>query len=327
MSVLFAGCEMSAFSPSDANVCEVAALYDPIYARCSVQTSPGLGNSTSYAETDVLGAQTGTVFLRFVMWTGVPPGLGVTTYDAIVWRSSAGVEQFKVQYIGINNVNDAMWVTMYYKSAGVWVQIGEGFVLSVLALTRIDIKLKMGASGEVAFFVAGTARASGTANLSGLTNIDKIRFYATYSNPRYSEVIVADESTISWEVFCDEPTGNGANTAWTGDYQDVDELIFSDVDRISSNTANDIETFTKARTLTGYDIIAVAVSARAKRGTTGPQNMKLALRVAGTNYFSPSRALSEGYAPYVYVWNANPATLAAWLAAAAPAEFGVQAIA
>lgn len=330
MPVLFAGSEMSAFLPSDASVAEIttAGYFDPTYSRCSLQTSSSFGNSTSYAETDVLGAQTGTVFLHFSMWTGAPPGLGVTTYNAWIWSSSAGVDQFKVTYTGINNVSDAMLVSMYYNLAGVWTQIGSTFTLTVNTRTDIDIKLKLGASGEAAFFVTGGSRASGTADLSGLTNIDKMRAISAYNPPRYSEVIVADESTIGWRAFCDEGTGNGSNTAWTGDYQDTDEITFSDVDRIYTANANDIETFTHARTLTGFDIIAVAVCARAKRGTTGPQNLKHVLRIGGTNYVSATtRALSEGYAPYVYVWNTNPATSAAWLAAAAAAEFGVKAIA
>lgn len=329
MSVLFAGGEMSAFLPSDASVAEVttAAYFDATYGRCAVQTSSSFGNSTSYMETDTLGAQTGTVWLHFSMWTGQPPTIGVTTYTAMTWLSAAGAEQFKVTYTGVGPGTDTMSVAMYYNLSGAWTQIGTSFTLTVNTRTDCDIKLKLGASGEAAFFAAGSSRASGTADLSGLTNIDKIRLYATYLPPKYSEVIVADESTIGWRLFCDEPTGNGSNTAWTGDYQDVDEITFSDVDRVYTASANDIETFTKARTLTGYDIIAVAVGARAKRGSTGPQNLQLALRVAGTNYFSATRALSEGYAPYVKVWNTNPATSAAWLAAAAAAEFGVKAIA
>ena len=46
-------------------------------------------------------------------------------------------------------------------------------------------------------------------------------------------MIVATVPTIGWHVYTNPPTGNGANTAFTGAFGDVDEVVLNDVELIS----------------------------------------------------------------------------------------------
>jgi hypothetical protein len=143
-------------------------------------------------------------------------------------------------------------------------------------------------------------------------------------------MIVQDQSTIGFVLGTCVPSGAGSTSAWTGAYTDIDEAVTSDADFISSGTANQVSTFaqTAIPTLTGYVVRAVCVSARAKRGSSGPQNIRMALRSAGTNYFSGSDiSLGLGYAPVQTIWATDPATSAAWVnTAISSLEPGVKSI-
>jgi hypothetical protein len=89
---------------------------------------------------------------------------------------------------------------------------------------------------------------------------------------------------------------------------------YSDLDFINSGTANQVSTFAiNAPTLTGYVVQAVAVTARANRGSGGPQNLKLVLRSAGTDYLGSTKSLDVGYGAFVEIWETDPATSAAWV--------------
>jgi hypothetical protein len=55
--------------------------------------------------------------------------------------------------------------------------------------------------------------------------------------------------------------------------------------------------------------------------------LQLALRSAGTTYFSATKALDFGYGAFGNVWETNPATSAAFLSSEIAAlEYGVKSI-
>lgn len=206
-------------------------------------------------------------------------------------------------------------VKMEYLSAlNTWTQIGSDVTLPDSSAT-FDIYLKTGASGEAILFVNQVERTSGTASITYPSDPANIKLVCTAGFYNYfSQVIVADESTIGWRLKQGRMTGAGAHTDFIGDYSGVDESRLSDADFINTSTANDIETFTTSLdSLTGYIPQAVIVAARARRGSTGPQNLQLALRASGVDDFSPTKALGLGYAAYEHIWETNPATSAAFL--------------
>ena len=76
-------------------------------------------------------------------------------------------------------------------------------------------------------------------------------------------------------------------------------------------------------------MLGVGVGVRALCGSTGPQNLQLALRTGGANYLSGTDfALSTGFQASAYTWTTDPATSASWTAANAQAvEGGMEAFA
>jgi hypothetical protein len=191
------------------------------------------------------------------------------------------------------------------------------------------------ASGLGEIYVGGTQRLTQSVDLSAITSIRKVRIIGGSAGgfgfrTRISQMIVQDQSTIGFVLGTCVPSGAGSTSAWTGAYTDIDEAVTSDADFISSGTANQVSTFaqTAIPTLTGYVVRAVCVSARAKRGSSGPQNIRMALRSAGTNYFSGSDiSLGLGYAPVQTIWATDPATSAAWVnTAISSLEPGVKSI-
>lgn len=205
---------------------------------------------------------------------------------------------------------------MYLSAAATYTQLGTDFTIPSQR-GYLDLYFKSGASGEVGVFVNQTE----VMYASGLTmtyspDVTRVRWVKPTNNSYQviGGICVSTTTTIGGRVVQGYMTGNGASTAWTGDYTAVDEIQLNDADYIYTPTADQVETFTFTlkQPMTGYIPRAVAVAARARRGTTGPANIQLALRSGSTTYFSSSKALSLGYDAYVNVWNTNPDTSAAW---------------
>lgn len=128
-----------------------------------------------------------------------------------------------------------------------------------------------------------------------------------------SELIVADEDPRGWRVATLVPNAAGATSEWLGSYADVDEAIADDADFISSGTPNQVQLMGMSNlsiAAQNMEVRAVAVSGRARRGTTGPQNLQTGIRTGGVNTFSSNL---PGIVPFLaplatVIWEANPAT-------------------
>lgn len=207
---------------------------------------------------------------------------------------------------------------MYQSSVGVFTQVGTNFTIPAGGWFYLDIYLKTGADGACAVFYNGSERmAQAAASMTYAPDISSVRFDGDQRS-NYGGVVIATENTIGWRLGRLIPLANGANTAWTGDVSSVDETANNDSDYIYSGTADQVETYTVSNypaSFTGYVPRAVAVSARAKRNTTGPQGLQLCLRVDGTDYFSATKTLGLGYTGQEHVWETNPDTGLAWTSA------------
>jgi hypothetical protein len=61
------------------------------------------------------------------------------------------------------------------------------------------------------------------------------------------------------------------------------------------------------------EVKCLQVQARSKKeGSATPQNLKLAVRTASTDYLSANNALQTSYAELRNIWQLNPNTSAAW---------------
>lgn len=316
MTITFMGNEMASFTPSDSTVLESAGTlngytpYESGFQRCAVQNTD-INSIVSYFETAPLGSMTSAwIHFRFMNL-----GAGGGEQKTIYVKNAGGTEVFKI--VEYSNGVSNFWKAYYWDGAA-WQVGGSDFTFTVGAPNDIDIQLT---ASTYAIYVAGTLRDSGVANIATIETVGFI-----YAKTTISGVIIATEPTIGWLLACYAPDGNGANTAWTGDYTLVDEVVYDDADVISSGSVDQVETYTKAGLdFTGYAVRAVGVAARARRGASGPANLQGVLRVSGADYPSSSKLLTTGYTPNVYIWETNPATAAAWSAAAVPAlEFGLK---
>lgn len=175
---------------------------------------------------------------------------------------------------------------------------------------------------------------TGDTKWTSATTVSCIEFLNGYTSSfwyNYSGVILADEDTRALVFHQEQPTANGANTAWTGGYTDVAKLTRNDSTFIESGTANQVETYTSGdvnSALNSHTVKAVVLALRARKGSTGPQNLQGAVRQSGADYFSSNvGALSAAFASKNAVMLVNPATSATWtISEINAAEFGVKSI-
>jgi len=173
----------------------------------------------------------------------------------------------------------------------------------------------------------------------GATTIDGIMVGCddSYWPPGYYDNVIVDDA--AWigntKIQAIKPTSAGNSTQWgpsSGSNWDcVNEMPANDNDYVSTNSNDFLDLYTFSD-LTGSieEIKCVQVQARTvKNGAPTPQNLQLAVRSGGTNYFSSSNVV-----PYVNpkslfnIWQLNPNTSAAWTVSEVnAAEFGMNAVA
>lgn len=319
---------MGSFLPSDGNVSEDTnngGQYDTSFSRCALECDM----NSSYAESPSIASLT-TAWIHFALMRQGTVG-SHSTQTVFEWLNESGSARIRIR---VDHSTQAL--TLQYWNGSAWTTAGSSITLNLSVVQHIDLNVVCNsASGYATLYVSGTQRiTSGTIDLSGTTALDKIRLYGTDNAGvvgyplNWSQVIVADEPTVGWRLKTIAPTGAGATTSWTGGYTEIDEAVYSDADFINSSVADQVELFAHGTTIPdGYSVQGIVVTARAKRGVTGPQNLQLALRSSGTTYFSSSKALDVGYSAYLNVWETDPATSAAFTTSAITSlQFGVKSI-
>jgi hypothetical protein len=327
VTILFQGAEMASFTPSDSSVVEVttADTFDSAFARCSIK----LVGSTTYAE-GMPSASATDAWIHFEMESD--DFSSSTAVTRLSWYDSSANERIRVKYAdsSTNQLTVEYWNGSSFTAlTAVSVEMG-----GIRQTIDLHVVCNSG-SGTIALYIAGTERLTATVNTTSISNLKKFRFTGgTISSLAVeawvSQVIMADESTIGWRLSTRYASGAGATTDWTGSYTEIDEIVYNDGDFINSSVADQVELFTNTGpSLSGYTVRSVAVSARAKRGASGPQNIRMALRSAGTTYFSGSDiALGVAYAPVQTIWETDPATASDFLTSAiSTVQFGVKSIA
>lgn len=310
------GNECDVALPSDSQTFETTAtsagaygtLYDPVFCRAAVsQVGAGCGQIDAGSNL--------TTFWFHMMYGGNPDGAAAVFLDASLTQS------FSLSHI------DGV-LQMYYLSApATWTAIGSAVTVTDDVQQEIDIKVVPGASGSAELYVSGTRRTSGSASITQFASL-RYAWVTPYHGRAYSsQYVVGDEPTVGLRVLTGPATGDGADTAGVGSYANINEAVFNDAAFNTFASANQVRTYDIGVDLTGYEVLAVGVAARAKCGASGPQNIQLALRSAGTNYFSTTKALNNGYSNVFAAWALDPATAAAWTAAnAAAINYGTKSI-
>lgn len=309
-----------------------------IYKVCScvedcsaISTAASVYNSVNYLTTTY--TQTAIYLAGSAHWAEVSfPAVGPTIwihgahYYETTWNGSSmaaytftsgGTNVLRLLRNGSSNTSIQVWQT------GAWTEVGTYSGDWWVNNTRVmyDVEITLGPSGSVKLYrdnVLYIDYSGDTVGDTGATTIDKVRLAPLYgyssSKSSLSEIIIADEDTRDMRLFYKAVNAAGSSSGFTGAYTDVDEVNASDADFISSNTADQISTFNLPDPPAGpLEVKAVAVCGRARRGTTGPQNLQYALRVNGANYTGTSITLDTAFQHTAQqFWHTSPDTASAW---------------
>lgn len=304
-----------------------ADCYDPIPGQAFVhEAAVGRFEANASRNAMLVTAGVSELVLRFpaaqtAFWTHFTlyhenaPGAAA---DYILWETASGTEApYKIEFNA-----DGTWTFKRFKT-GAFVTIGStaSAVISN-ALATFDIQIvKNATTGIFNVFKDGSNIFSFSGNTDTDNNPARLHLKGltgSTNEANFSQVAVADESTLGWKVVTLFPDGNGANTAWTNDYTTIDEAVYDDSDFIETNGLNQIETNTASNingAFSTYNVRSVTVAARASNDSGSAVNdFQHAVRVAGINYFSPNAGLTKDGNQYSrqYVWNTNPNTLGNW---------------
>jgi hypothetical protein len=114
------------------------------------------------------------------------------------------------------------------------------------------------------------------------------------------------------------PTGAGASAQWTpsagSNWDCVEEVPASDANYVSCTAVDQVDTYACGDLPAEADLVkAVQVCARSrKEGSPTPQQINVAVRTGGANYFSADAPLSYSYWHYEKLWENNPGTSNPW---------------
>lgn len=331
MSIVFMGGEMASFTPSGSGPTESTAggFFDGSFSRCSVQVN-GTSTSPVWVDTPVFGNLT-------TSWTHVKlfangSTADLTTYPAY-WLNAAGVPVVRIVH-RTSNVLDT--VDFEYSTNGTtWTATGVPVSVSLITAPGITLDVKIlcnSVAGNLRMYNGGTKIIDATVDLSGIPQISKFRLAGGSAGGfgfqiNFSECIISASPTIGLRLLTRYPSANGTNTAWSGSYTDVNEIIFDDATQITSSTLGQLETFQISGPAMpgGYFVKAVGVYARGNNSGTGIGDLDMVTRVAGTNYVSPTQILDVGLQAVGYVWDSDPSTALPWAnAAIGTLEIGVK---
>jgi hypothetical protein len=186
---------------------------------------------------------------------------------------------------------------------------------------------------------ASTAECSATGVNTGASNIDNVLIAGTSGFTDHDDTYVVDTSGSSptntflgdARVETSYPTANGANTAWTGAFGDVDDASPNDdTDYISSSTPGDRETYTITDISVSTGVVyAVQTNLVARKDDAGVRTIAPVIRISGTDYDGTTTAgLSTSYLGYQQIYDRLDPSGAAWSIATVNAmEAGVKEVA
>jgi hypothetical protein len=293
---------------------------DPTYSRLSLEISAGNQTYRASAHDPSTGALSSivngeTAWFHMYFGSNQAPTNGVVF---ILVRDSSNLPWFRM----VGAATSGQQIAQFNSGTGaspVWTNVGSAFSFSN-GYADVDLRIDINTSGghSFEFMRAGTLVASGTFSQSSFTNIRSydIAAIGSVATGHFSQVLITEGiSTLGAVVASCPPTALGANTGWTGPVTGINETGLIDSNFIYSDTASQVSTFvtTDAVVPSGNAIQAVVVNARVKSdNATGPQDIQAAVRISGTDYFSPTLTVGGGFDFVPYVFPVSPATLATW---------------
>lgn len=326
MNLFFIGGEDSDFtSIGNVGVDTTSTHFRSSYARCALMSSPIAVGGCWAANFDAPHASFwATARLYITLNSNVTSSAASrimaftdngTVRLAIVpnWRSFVANNTFAWQLVKI----DATGTITILATAAV--------NLDTNLLQKLDVFVNYATAGQVQVFLDGTKIIdySGNVTTNSATTLSSIQLGspcadgaagATY----WSECVVADTDTRGMALATLAVNAAGNAQQWSGANTDINETTLNDATAISSLSNGQISEWTvtvPSAITTTTGVLAVAVSARAAKGTSGPQNLAGMVRSGGADYASSNMSgLAATLGKVQTSWLVNPATGLAWSA-------------
>lgn len=292
MTILYQGGEQEAV-PGNTGVGTQTRQRDGAYSRMSIA-----GGFSAYAT-----ASTRDFWLRFT-WTHESTILATNNSFCEVYNT-AGAGRLRFRGVAQNvyaleYFNGSAYVSTGYQYSASW-----NYLQTVVVHADLD-------SGLLELWVDNNLVGSGTFDLSAIDNLVRAEFRKHTGNYYYSQIAMADESLLGWNIKSAPPATDGIDVQGQGTVADINEATLNDATYVTLESGQRRSTATAGMALS-RTIRGVTVAARAMiTDTTGPTQMRPYLVIGGTRYFGPAFTVTTGFAPYQYTWALNPATDAAW---------------
>ncbi len=326
-TVYFGGGEDSEFyQQGGGTVTTNTSFFRSTYARCALVTS----------STTTCFWQNWTAFNVSTAWfharlSWLASSFGSATVRAFGWCDASNVERLRISSTGTNTFKAEK-----INAAGTSTQLGSDFTIVpsnlVGAPDALDVFIVYNAAGTFTVYWNGIQKFtySGDVTTDSATALAFIRpaTVAAGGGGAWTELIVADSDTRSWNLQTLPPVANGNTHDFdTGSpaAANVNEIVLNDATLDGSTTAGQIDQYTIPTIAGGtYTIVAIGVSARMQKGATGPTKMDIGVRSGGTDYWSSDQTLITAWYGYQNWWNTDPNTSATW--AALPSNIGLKSV-
>jgi hypothetical protein len=321
MAVLFMGIEAEDYGVTSGTIVKDNNNYfDANYARCSVGPN---WDATSYLQGTLSAASAS-------FWMTVRYGCGAHTAGYVPLSFQDGDnDRLRFKLVSTVSAGSTSDLAVYRVNGGTEALVGTvaaaisptSFTSNITA--KLDFKVIYSSTGSVEVYHNGVLKGTVTGDLvgtSGSTALSSFRLKSMHdSSPiyrvGYSEVVVATGSTLGMRVKTLAPNAAGDLSAWTGTYQNVDEVLATDTDVINSAVAAQ-EWSCNLTGLpagsSGQKVRAIKIACEAAKGDSGPSAIGLGVRTGGSTAYQSDQACSLAYTSHTALLETNPVTGQLW---------------
>jgi hypothetical protein len=257
--------------------------------------------------------------------------LYISGWFYFTWLSGGTIELIKLRGGGTTNValrtspGNPLWL---YDPKTITILASGSTTLTLNTWYLIELHIRIGVNGLVECRLNGLPEFSYSGNTTNTPFIDGVYMDASSVNYYLDDFIINDTTgsiNNSWMGGCKivtlRPIGAGSSTQWIpsagSNWDCVDETPPSATDYISSTTAGALDLYDIAPLPDGVSssatIRSVIVTALAQRAGLSTSYFYDAIRINGSNYFSPLYGTGPVYSPFSYIMDLNPATGVTWL--------------
>mgnify|MGYP000070720961 CR=1 FL=1 len=292
------------------------------YATSAVRVDNG--DNFSFGQLD-----TGEADFWFSVYAYLPADSGT---EVLFEVSGGGTALFRVQTNGSNDLTLELFNGSVWNDSGV-----TASTYTADTLMKFDVRINVSDTGNFTVYRDGVniLDFSGDTLLTAQTTLDEVTLSGStnVAFTRYSGFFIANEDTTLIEMASLHPSGNGVNTAWLGDFTDINESVAVEGNFISTQINNAQESYTKAAISTdfnsGYSVLSVGIRCEGRRAATGPQQLQLLCRSGTTDGVSATQSMAISTELKQAFFDTDPDTAAAWadVTAVNNCEIGVKSIA